>query len=153
MTDTETMAREDLPQVARLEADLFARPLLPQALETLFSGPAFYGLVRRGDDRQICAYLLAHLADGHAEILSLGTAAAWQRHGFAQMMLARFLLTAHEKNVGIVTLEVAIDNRAAIALYEKHSFGTVGRRAKYYQRDGCRCDALVMQFDAASPFS
>ena len=153
MTDTDTMVREDLPQVARLEADLFDCPLLLQALETLFSGPAFYGLVRRGDDRQICAYLLAHLADGHAEILSLGTDPVWQRNGFARLMLARFLSAACEKTGGTVTLEVAIDNHAAIALYEKHGFGTVGKRANYYRRDGYRCDALVMQFDAASPFS
>jgi ribosomal-protein-alanine N-acetyltransferase len=68
-------------------------------------------------------------------------------------MLTRFLSAACEKTGGTVTLEVAIDNHAAIALYEKHGFGTVGKRANYYQRDGYRCDALVMQFDAASPFS
>ena len=43
-------------------------------------------------------------------------------------------------------LEVAADNDAAIALYKKQGFETVGRRAGYYARsDHPAVDAIVLR--------
>ena len=43
-------------------------------------------------------------------------------------------------------LEVAVDNAAAVALYEKAGFETTGRRPRYYARpSGERVDALLMR--------
>ena len=48
-------------------------------------------------------------------------------------------------------LEVAEDNVAARALYERAGFGQIGRRKAYYAApDGGRTDALVLALDLAA---
>jgi len=44
-----------------------------------------------------------------------------------------------------MVLEVAVDNAAAIALYEAAGFTVKGRRRRYYRRTDGNVDAIIMR--------
>src|SRR5579875_563301 len=49
-----------------------------------------------------------------------------------------------------LVLEVAVDNKAAAALYAAHGFVAIGRRADYYRRGRRLVDALVLRLPLLS---
>lgn len=81
-------------------------------------------------------FLLARNLAGESEILSLGVATAWRRHGAARVLLRAAMARAGEAGAARTLLEVAEDNVAARNLYSAEGFALVGRRARYYRRPG-----------------
>lgn len=106
-----------------------------------------------------CGFIvLQKLADGfedgrgaEAEILTLAVHPQRQRRGVAQALVS----AARAHVAGIIFLEVAADNQAALALYQNCGFEESGRRRAYYRRDvlggengasaHARIDAILMQ--------
>jgi ribosomal protein S18 acetylase RimI-like enzyme len=74
-----------------------------------------------------------------AELLNLDVDPASRRRGIASALLEAL----EEEAQGDLFLEVAEQNRAAIALYEHHGWVRVGSRKGYYQQGGT--NAIVMQ--------
>lgn len=74
----------------------------------------------------------------------VASAPDWQRFGLGRMLVEDWcgLRAASTKRL---FLEVAEDNRAALALYRSLGFSEVGRRKRYYERPGAAAvDALVL---------
>ncbi len=123
-----------------------------EAFTELLAMPGACGVIaaRRGEPLGL---VLARAAGGDAEIVTLGVDPAMRRHGVAQALLAAAMGWAGERGAQALFLEVAADNRPAIALYEKTGFCQVGRRPGYYRRRADsnfavhRVDALVMKRD------
>lgn len=140
-----------LHAVCDLEQALFDRPLTAANLSILSVGTAFRGFIMRAGDASATApvtgYLLMHVHGDEAEILSIGTAPDWQRQGIAAELIRNAIAELRPEGVAHLFLEVAVDNPPALALYETMEFTQVGRRSGYYQRDGGRCDALVLRHD------
>lgn len=84
-------------------------------------------------------------AAGEAEIITLAVRPVARRAGLA----ARLIAHAQAAMAAVrIFLEVAADNEAARALYQKHGFVETGRRKAYYKRaDARRVDAVLMQGD------
>ena len=77
-------------------------------------------------------FVIALAVAGDCEILALGVRPSARRRGIARALLDHVLA-----RVGVsatVLLEVAEDNKAALALYERAGFCRVGRRPAYYRR-------------------
>lgn len=91
------------------------------------------------------AFVLISKVVDEAEILTIATDPSAQRRGHARALLQHLIAhLAHEK-IRSLFLEVAVDNPAAIALYEGLGFRQVGRRPLYYsRRDGTLVDALIL---------
>jgi len=90
-------------------------------------------------------FLLASVAAGEAEVLTLAVAPLARRHGVARRLVAGFLAVAAARGAQVALLEVAADNRAALALYRGAGFAEVGRRHGYYRTpEGQAIDAVVM---------
>ena len=121
----------DLEKIAALESQLFYKGLDLASLQTLFAGPSFKGFVY---GKSPSAYLLAHVTQEDAEILSIGTVPAQQRQGMAGALCQHLvtLLSAARKTA--LFLEVAADNDAAISLYQKNGFLQIATRKAYYRR-------------------
>ena len=103
--------------------------------------PTTFSLVARQDENDASALLVGRLAGDEAEILTLCVAPGIRRTG-----VARGLLDACFGHVGgktRIVLEVAVDNTAAIALYESVGFLLVGLRPDYYAGQDRKVDALV----------
>ncbi len=142
--------------IAALEQELFERPLSASALTSLFDGAAFHGwTIDPGDGNADlpCAYLLAHVVEEQAEILSLGVAPSYQRQGLASFLLRSVTSELSGQQVRTVFLEVATDNEAAIGLYAGLGFEKTSVRKNYYRRDHGWCDAHMMQLDLTVAFS
>jgi [ribosomal protein S18]-alanine N-acetyltransferase len=71
-----------------------------------------------------------------AHITLLGIHPNYQQQGLGQKLLGALLDQARSIKMARATLEVRASNQAAIHLYEKCGFQTVGRRKKYYQDTG-----------------
>ena len=81
-------------------------------------------------------FLLARALVGEAEILSLGVAMAWRRHGTARALLRAAMTRASQAGAARTLLEVAEDNMAARSLYAAEGFALVKRWPHYYRRPG-----------------
>ena len=69
-------------------------------------------------------------------------------HGIATRMLTELLETGVRAGVTAFTLEVRADNAAAVHVYEKLGFRTVGRLERFFRINGQYHAALLMELDA-----
>ena len=92
-------------------------------------------------------FILWRFVADEGEILTLAVLEAYRRQGIARAFLLDGLLPAGVAN-GIlrIFLEVAVNNHAALCLYEGIGFARVGRRKSYYP-DGS--DALIFAWSIA----
>jgi ribosomal-protein-alanine N-acetyltransferase len=93
---------------------------------------------------QPAGFLLARALADKSEILSLGVATAWRRHGAARVLLRAAMARAGEAGAARTVLEVAEDNIAARNLYSAEGFAVVGRWPRYYRRPGGTAAAALV---------
>ena len=93
---------------------------------------------------QPAGFLLARVLAGESEILSLGVATAWRRHGAARVLLRAAMARAGEAGAARTRLEVAEDNVAAHSLYSAEGFALVDRRPRYCSRPGGTAAAALV---------
>jgi len=90
------------------------------------------------------AFVLSQIAVDTADILMIATSPQHQRQGLAKTILGSLIKRLGERGVERITLDVAADNDAAIALYGAMEFAIDGRRPKYYRQGKNRVDAILM---------
>ena len=93
------------------------------------------------EDGQIIGFIAARFAADHAEILNVAVQAGRERHGVGSQLLAQTLAELKKQGVRQVSLEVAQDNAAACALYEKAGLVRLGARKDFY---GPGCPAWIL---------
>ena len=102
-------------------------------------------------DRQGAAgpvgFVLARLAAGEAEILTVAVARAHRRQGLGWRLMDAVLRELHAQRAEALFLEVDETNAPAIALYRRLGFFEVGKRPSYYQGRRRQTGALVMRRD------
>lgn len=100
------------------------------------------GVFAAGDNR---CFALVRVAADEAELLTIATDPAHRRRGLARAAMTDWMAQAAHRGAARAFLEVAADNRAALALYRGLGFGLSGRRKAYYRRPGqAGADALVL---------
>ena len=77
-----------------------------------------------------------------ADITNVAVKENARRKGVAGLLLQEAKQIALKEGVMAFTLEVRVSNQAAIRLYEKHGFHSVGRRPGFYEDP--KEDALIM---------
>ncbi|MDC0148290.1 GNAT family N-acetyltransferase [Alphaproteobacteria bacterium] len=133
---------QDMAALAALHQACFSRPWNRQSFASLLAHDNRAALGVWGADGLDGFIALQHAAD-EAEILTLAVAAPARRSGLATQLLAAAANWLGQYGVQHWHLEVAADNRAALALYKTHGFAEIGRRAGYYEN----VDAVLMQRD------
>ena len=129
---TEEQERQYLRQVERRHPD--ALMLVAQEADEIV---ALCGLSRPRRPR------MSHRAQIDASVRK----SHWN-HGIATRMLAELLETGVRAGVTAFTLEVRADNAAAVHVYEKLGFRTVGRLERFFRINGQYHAALLMELDA-----
>lgn len=135
------MSSEHTAELARLEALCFSRPWSETALSEEIENDSACFLVAVEDDA-VLGYCGMHCACGECYIDNVAVFPEYRGRGIAAALLTA--LTEHAKACGgeFISLEVRPSNAAAVQLYEKLGFCTVGRRRNFYA-DPVE-DALIM---------
>lgn len=93
-------------------------------------------------------FLLGRVAGGEGELLTLAVAPEARRSGQGRALVERFLAHCAAEGAEAAFLEVASDNKAALGLYHRTGWDSVGRRPAYYAPG---IDAVVMRHGLAQP--
>jgi ribosomal-protein-alanine N-acetyltransferase len=92
------------------------------------------------------AFALVRVITDEAELLTIATDPAHQRHGLARKTMQIWQQLAQARGASTAFLEVAADNTAAHNLYLSEGFVACGRRPGYYSRENAASvDAIVMR--------
>ena len=96
----------------------------------------------------IVGFVLARLAAGEGEILTVAVARSHRRLGIGWQLMDGVLRELHGQRAEALFLEVDETNAPAIALYRRLGFRQVGHRPDYYRQPGQGAtSALVMRRD------
>ncbi|MBO9554207.1 ribosomal protein S18-alanine N-acetyltransferase [Cellulomonas sp.] len=142
-----TLCPRDVPAVVRMEGELFGAGAWSQeSIVEELSGPGRWYV---GAVDEVSGELVGYAGlwfDGFdAQVMTIGTDVAHQRHGVGRRLLAELLDRARTLGAGAVLLEVRVDNEPALHLYESAGFERMGLRRGYYQPENA--DAWTMRLD------
>jgi len=98
----------------------------------------------RGSDEVLIGYFIAMKGVDEVHLLNITVAPAFQRQGWAPLMLEALAGWSRAQNAQWLWLEVRASNLRALAVYERNGFRRVGVRKGYYPAQGGREDAIVM---------
>ena len=136
------MTADHLDEVAELERICFSAPwsrnMLAEELDNALSAL----LVALDDDGRVVGYAGVQVILDEGYITNVAVRPDCRRRGVAAQLLKVFLDFAQGNKLAFLTLEVRESNHAAIILYGRHGFRSVGRRRNYYEHP--REDAIIM---------
>lgn len=138
--------KEEVEQLAQLEALSFSAPWSLASLQSLMDQPAFSLCCcvaeTEGASPELLGYLAMLQLGEEAELLRLAISPAHRRRGLARFALLEWL--GQHPGCQEIFLEVRESNQPARRLYESLGFQQLGRRKKYYQQPVE--DALLYRF-------
>ncbi|WP_243837695.1 ribosomal protein S18-alanine N-acetyltransferase [Cumulibacter soli] len=137
------MTSDDLPSVLRLEHELFGAQAWTEHMlreELCDDATRWYIVASHCNVVQGYAGLAAFGEEAH--VMTIGTDPNVQGRGIGRLLLRALLAESARRGASRIILEVRVDNKPAIALYESEGFVTVGVRKRYYQPENV--DAAVM---------
>ena len=88
-------------------------------------------------------FILLRVAADEAEIISIGIVPEARQKGLAGILLQEAIKRVLVSNATKMLFEVAENNVAARAFYEKFGFQVVGRRSGYYRQSSKKLDAII----------
>ena len=135
----------DPARLAALHAEAFAAPWSEAEFADLLQQAGVFA-VEEAD-----GFILIRGVVDEAEILTLAVRPSARRIGLGGRLVGQGAVRAAQAGAVRLFLEVAEDNVAARALYERAGFAQIGRRKAYYAApDGGRTDALVLGLDLSA---
>jgi ribosomal-protein-alanine N-acetyltransferase len=139
----------DVERLAEMQATCFHEPWGAKSLAKTLTLAGTFALVLRDTTptgRISAGFSIVQVAADQADLLTFGIVPGQRRRGLAHHLLHGTLGRSAAAGAKTMFLEVAEDNLAALALYRRHGFETMGRREGYY-RDvaGRKVAAITMR--------
>ncbi|WP_140984306.1 GNAT family N-acetyltransferase [Asticcacaulis tiandongensis] len=124
---------EVTPQLSEIHAASFDFGWSASDFHGMLTRPHYltYGIY---DDTQLKSFVVLSLIAGEGEILTLATDTNCRRQGLARDLMRFVIDRLKAENCDSLFLEVAVDNPAALNLYETLGFHRTGLRKAYYSR-------------------
>ena len=135
------MTEADLPRVLELEQLCFPDPWTEGVFRTSLADELELWLVCE-QDGLVLGYLGLQSVLDEGYIDNLCVDPAFRRRQLGTRLLEAAEAEAKKRELAFLSLEVRAGNEAAIALYTRFGFETLGRRPGYYLRP--KEDALIM---------
>ncbi len=129
-------------QIAQLEKVCFSDPWSEKSIASELTNPLSLWLVALDEDKVVGYIGSQSVLDG-ADMMNIAVDPAYRNQGIAMRLITQLITQLKEKGVICLALEVRASNAAAIALYKKLGFQTVGRRPNYYRNP--KEDAIIMR--------
>ena len=137
---------DDALAMAQVHATAFPQGWSAQEIGQLVAGLGGFAILVEAAGP--LGFILCRTVAGEAEVLTLAVDPVARRQGLAFTLVEAARGAAQQAGAESLFLEVAADNPAALALYEKAGFDRVGLRKGYYARSPNRpVDAIVMRLD------
>ncbi|WP_310601973.1 ribosomal protein S18-alanine N-acetyltransferase [Anaerosporobacter sp.] len=135
------MEERDLEQVVEMEKNIFSDPWSRTSfLDSLNQDMCMYLVVSKQEE--IVAYSGVYVIQDEGQITNVAVKADYRNEHIATDMLNELIKRAEDKGAQDFTLEVRESNGAAIHLYEKLGFKSVGTRKNFYENP--LEDAMIM---------
>lgn len=147
-TRTRRMTVSDLPAVMEIEKEAFTNPWsLEMVKKELTQEWSTVLLLEESTPWgwELRAFAIFWIVADEVHVLNVATHVASRKKGFGRMIMNELLLVARSRNCKLGTLEVRRSNVAAITLYSRLGFRTVGLRPAYYADN--QEDAVIMNMD------
>ncbi|HEX4504558.1 MAG TPA: GNAT family N-acetyltransferase [Alphaproteobacteria bacterium] len=128
------------------EVSGFHEPWNAHAFAELLAMPGTAGMLAL-IGKEPAGLVLWRIAADEAEILTICTLPGQRRGGVGRNLLGAAIGAMTSAGARRLLLEVAIDNRAAIALYRAFGLVQLGRRRGYYLGPQGTVDALILGRD------
>lgn len=94
------------------------------------------------EDNKLIGYAGCWQILEEAHITNIAVSIDFRRKYIGEALLKNIIDSCYQNMVKFITLEVRVSNKAAISLYEKYGFKSLGVRKGYYQNNNE--DALIM---------
>jgi ribosomal-protein-alanine N-acetyltransferase len=138
------MAESDLPEVVKIEKELFTDPwpksVFREDIASLFSHPFVLQL-----NNNLAGYVIMWVAVDKGHLTNIAVATKYQRKSIAKKLLSFILRFAMEMKLAQIVLEVRSSNAPAISLYEGFGFERLAIHKNYYRNPVEDC--LIMKKD------
>ncbi len=133
MTVCRDMTEADVPQVLEIERQCFSLPWSARGFLDWIEYDYTYMYVIC-EDSLIIGYGAACRGADEFDISNIAVREGFRGRGIGGMLIDRILNAARDSKAKAVYLEVRESNRAAIALYEKKNFKSMGIRKNFYEK-------------------
>ena len=133
----------DIPEILLIEQESFSEPWSYEALqyEIDYDDSHFEVAIM---NNEIAGFCILRRLSVDAEIINVAVSKSYRRFGVGNKLIKSILDYATVNNLQSIYLEVRQSNTAAIALYLKHGFISLGIRKDYYT--GPVEDAITMVY-------
>lgn len=135
------MKEADIEAVAGIECRIFSMPWSEQGFRSSLNSEDTLYLVVDSED-QILGYCGFLQSFDEADITNVAVAPEMRNSGIGFAMLTELMQQGRARGIERYTLEVRAGNAAAIHLYEKLGFESVGIRKNFYDKP--KEDAVIM---------
>lgn len=134
------MTSGDIPSLVAIENASFSSPWTAENFEDIDKDISHFLVAKK--DGETVGYIgfYAVLDEGYTN--NIAVLPRFRRQGVADALMRAALDRAEELSLAFLSLEVRKSNEAAIALYNKYGFETVGERKHFYSKPDE--DALIM---------
>jgi ribosomal-protein-alanine N-acetyltransferase len=134
--------RRDVPELLVIEQAQFPEPWTRSMLLDEISNVETRRYTVAIEGKKIIGYLGVMFVMDELHVNTIGTLPGFEGRGVATSLMNDAWVVAKEKGVERATLEVAVSNTRAQALYFRFGFSPVGVRKNYYERT--QEDALIL---------
>lgn len=125
------MTPADLSEVVEIEQQLFTQPWSRQGfLSSLQQQDTLYLVAQQ--DGKVAGYCGLLQSFDEADITNVAVHPEYRRLGIACQMLEQLMEQGGTRGIQRYTLEVRVSNTAAVKLYQKLGFASVGIRKNFY---------------------
>ena len=128
---------------AKLEKVCFTAPWSEEILRQESKNPAAVMLCAMDDQNRLLGWAGFEHVCGEGSITNVAVEPAARRRGIGQALVVSLIKEAEKLSLESLILEVRVTNSAAIALYNKLGFVSLGVRPGFYEAP--REDALMMR--------
>ena len=137
------MTKDDIEDVVNIEAEAYGEHHWSKSsfYEELNNNLAKYYIARTSTGETVAYAGTWHIIDeGH--ITTIAVKKDYMRKHIGEAIIVKILEDCYKEGIKYLTLEVRVSNEAAIGLYTKYGFNSLGTRKGYYQDNNE--DALIM---------